>query len=556
MIRVLFLAMLFTPALASAQFSYRPAGELAPGSGRGRSDGTVYAPGIRFPVESAPAFLNSQVWGVGGGSGPPGGQCDGANFRYPWRDNYCESRSWSMPMCPSGVGHQGQDIRAASCANRTHWAVATVNGTITNVGSYSVYLTGDDGRRYDYLHMSDVAVRVGQRVSRGARMGRVSNAFGGTPTTVHLHFNLRMTVSGFGSVYAPPYMSLVRSYEALLGVSSCTPHCEGSVIVGADCGRGNCAAYGATCTTDGMGTRCVYSICPASGEADVCIDEDTTAHCSNGLITSVGECGAFAAWCSTAGRASTAARCVSVFCASREEVPVAHDGCWIDGGDLLHCDGAGHPEVEDCGAGQACTVIGDGTTDAPHCAPAVCPASGDSNICVEGRYIARCLGGSVVSAGDCGAFGAYCSTTSASGMVEPRCHSSFCVDSASAVPTERETCLPDGTLAHCTADGGLTDPEPCPAGTACTLHDGTASCMAPRPDTGTPDGGRLDASGSDAGSSEGTDGGRLDGGVGRDAGEDRTLSGGCSCRVTRRASTPWIGMIGFALALLVRRYRA
>jgi murein DD-endopeptidase MepM/ murein hydrolase activator NlpD len=202
---------------ARAQFTYRPAGELVSGSGRGRVDSTVYAPGIRFPIENAPAYLNSQVWGVGGSSGPAGGQCDARNFSYPWRDNYCETRSWDMPMCPAGVGHQGQDMRASDCRNSVHNVVAVADGTITNIGSYSVYLTTADGTRYDYLHMSNVAVTVGQSVRRGQVVGRVSNQFGGTPTTIHLHFNIRRAVSGFGSVYAPTYMSLVRAYENLTG---------------------------------------------------------------------------------------------------------------------------------------------------------------------------------------------------------------------------------------------------------------------------------------------------------------------------------------------------
>lgn len=215
----LVLAMVTTATAAhAATFSYRPPGELVSGSGKGRVDTKVYAPGIRFPIESAPAFLNSQVWGNGGGSGPGGSQCDLVNFSYPWRDNYCESRSWTMPLCPSGTGHQGQDIRAASCKAGVHRAVAVDDGTITNVGTYSVYLTRADGTRFDYLHMSGVAVKVGQKVTRGALMGYVSNQFGGTPTTVHLHFNMQQNVAGTGVVYVPPYMSLIQSYQKLPGV--------------------------------------------------------------------------------------------------------------------------------------------------------------------------------------------------------------------------------------------------------------------------------------------------------------------------------------------------
>jgi murein DD-endopeptidase MepM/ murein hydrolase activator NlpD len=115
------------------------------------------------------------------------------------------------------MGHQGQDIRAASCQNSTHWVVAVEDGKITSIGSYSVYLTAPDGTRFDYLHMSDVQVTVGQTVTRGQRIGKVSNQFGGSATTVHLHFNVRMNVDGVGMVFVPPYLSLVEAYEALVG---------------------------------------------------------------------------------------------------------------------------------------------------------------------------------------------------------------------------------------------------------------------------------------------------------------------------------------------------
>ncbi len=211
-------SVIATTAIAlAATFSYRPPGELVKGSGTGRKDTKVWAPGMRFPIEKAPAFANSQVYGAGGAYGPAGGQCATSNYSYPWRDNYCEKRSWSMPLCPSGTGHQGQDIRPSTCVKGVHWAVAAEAGTITSVGSYSVYLTTSSGRRYDYLHMSNVAVKVGQKVTKGQRLGKVSNVFGGTPTTIHLHFNIRQNVSGYGYVYVPPFMSLVRAYEGLVG---------------------------------------------------------------------------------------------------------------------------------------------------------------------------------------------------------------------------------------------------------------------------------------------------------------------------------------------------
>ena len=214
-------AVVLVPAAAVAApepFEYDPPGVLVPGSGQGRVDETVYAPGMRFPIEEGPAFANSQVWGVGGSEGPGGSQCDTANFSYPWHDNYCETRSWDMPMCPSGIGHQGQDIRAATCDAGVHWTVAADAGTVTSIGSYSIYVTRADGTRFDYLHTSNGIVSVGQALEREERISRVSNQFGGTPTTVHLHFNIRQDVAGFGTVYAPTYMSLVTSYQELYGL--------------------------------------------------------------------------------------------------------------------------------------------------------------------------------------------------------------------------------------------------------------------------------------------------------------------------------------------------
>ncbi|MCS6858033.1 MAG: MopE-related protein, partial [Sandaracinaceae bacterium] len=98
--------------------------------------------------------------------------------------------------------------------------VAVTSGMITHIGTYAVYLTAPDGTRYDYLHMRPVTVRVGQRVNAGDVVGYVSNEFGGTPTTIHLHFNIRQNIMGVGWVFVPPYLSLVRAYERLLSGST------------------------------------------------------------------------------------------------------------------------------------------------------------------------------------------------------------------------------------------------------------------------------------------------------------------------------------------------
>lgn len=224
--------------VAFAQFKADPPGVLVAGSGSGRKDNKNYAPGMRFPIEAAPAYANSQVWGVGGNSGPAGSQSDKRNYSYPWHDNFCESRSYDMPLCPSGVGHQGQDIRAASAEKLKYWCVAAAEGTVTNIGSYSVYITTANGTRFDYLHMGNLQVKVGQKVTRGQRIGMVSNEFGGTPTTIHMHFNIRQNVAGTGVVYVPPYNALVESYKVLLDPATNKPEAgaEGGAETGTEGG--------------------------------------------------------------------------------------------------------------------------------------------------------------------------------------------------------------------------------------------------------------------------------------------------------------------------------
>lgn len=269
-------------ARAAEPFSYNPPGMLTAGSGEGRFDEKVYAPGMRFPIESGPAYLNSQVWGHGGSEGPGGGQCDPENRQYPWWDNYCEKRTWEMPLCPAGQGHQGQDIRAGDCENHTHWVVAGVDGTITSIGSYSVYLTAADGTRFDYLHMSNVQVAVNDEVKRGDKLGRVSNEFGGTPTTIHLHFNIKQNVDGIGFVFVPPYMSLVASYQELLNTGA-----KGA-LSSATCERVRGASFDPD--TPDLPNAVRVSVGgtwddPAAVQLDVPADRSTDALCDEGAAT-------------------------------------------------------------------------------------------------------------------------------------------------------------------------------------------------------------------------------------------------------------------------------
>nr|MBP9231139.1 M23 family metallopeptidase [Phenylobacterium sp.] len=181
---------------AAGTFGHFPAGELLPKSGSGYLDRTTWSPQLCFPF-AEDAFANSQVYGPGGGMGPKDkpSQCDATNYSLPWRDNFCESRGHASPLCANGKGHQGQDIRPATCKKDKHWVVAAEDGIITDMGTYTVTLTGSapPHRVYRYLHMrmNQLAVTEGAVVKAGDNLGKASNDFGGTPTTIHMHFEIR-----------------------------------------------------------------------------------------------------------------------------------------------------------------------------------------------------------------------------------------------------------------------------------------------------------------------------------------------------------------------------
>jgi len=377
----------------------------------------------------------------------------------------------------------------------------------------------------------------------GSRTGDKVSPYGG-PHPHHDHLHVELNTSA-------------RPIEV------CTAHCEaGDVIVSTDCGRGDCNAFGARCVSDGLGTRCVFGTCPATGTARICINDRTLGNCSNGAV-SAGDCGAFAAWCSTAGRARTDARCVSGFCVDGPgERPVAHTTCWIEGGQLLRCDANGGATPTPCPAGQACSVIG----GAPRCAPRVCPTTGTPDVCVDGRYIASCYNGSVIRASDCGA-ARLCSTA---GADEPRCVSTACVADAREVPRAHAVCLADGRRGQCTAAGALRDVAACPAGQVCVMSGATAACApgvadaAPPADvveadvdgTDPPDDDPEDATApTDDAASDAPpapdaldappDAASLDGAID----DDVIVEGGCGCRASAPRPARGVG-VGLALALM------
>ena len=250
------------PPEQSEAFTYHSPGDIIPGTGFRRKGGvadyTVYSR-IRFPIAEAPAFANSQSfmnWGNCEATGRSGaGKLDGvsayrcrvsgqtlisdesatANYSYPWRDNFCEHRNFYVGQCPGGLGHQGQDIRPASCKQRIHGAnrcepylhdvVAVRDGVVLRAprqeALYIVVNAPSERIRVRYLHMlprqfDADGMLSGRVVREGEVIGKVGNFFKRErATTYHLHFDLQVPTR-YGWVFVNPYMTLVASYERLI----------------------------------------------------------------------------------------------------------------------------------------------------------------------------------------------------------------------------------------------------------------------------------------------------------------------------------------------------
>ena len=247
---------------AKSDFSYFSPGDLIPDTGwhklPGRADYHVYAD-MRFPIAHAPAYVKSQSFmpwgdcyrtGHSGRLGRKGAEYSckvngiplvffegaPANFSYPWRDNFCELRDFQVGQCPGGYGHQGEDIRPATCLLENEGAdrcepyqdtVAAVRDGLIwrnpgNLAAYILVNTPNDFVRFRYLHMNPKFMDAdglvsGREVSRGEIIGKVAT-WGDfeNGTSYHLHFNIQVFTKD-GWVWVSPYMTLVHAYEKLIG---------------------------------------------------------------------------------------------------------------------------------------------------------------------------------------------------------------------------------------------------------------------------------------------------------------------------------------------------
>lgn len=274
-----------------------------------------------------------------------------------------------------------------------------------------------------------------------------------------------------GNVDLDLFNGTLADLTALAGLPLCTAKCDGSVAVGADCGRSDCAPAGGRCVSDTFGVRCISTLCPATGAAAVCSTETRVGHCQDGRLASTSAC-PDASYCSTAGTSATTATCVSAFCVpAASEPPAAHDGCYLRDDQIAHCDAKGALTVETCAGGQQC--VSDGTV---HCDKPLCPATGSALVCVDSNTLGHCSDGSIADTANCESLGGVCTTSGA----HAHCASSACVDSPTATPSAHDLCLTDGRLGRCDEEGLLVGVDPCAPGTACVLTSGVATCAPVR----------------------------------------------------------------------------
>ncbi len=223
------------PSIASSDFTYRPPGDLIARNGShrqsGRVDYTTYSQ-IRFPLERTPAFAHSQSFGLRKNEkfdelGPTS---------YPWQDNFCEARSFGVGQCPTGFGHQGQDMRPAPCpayeegpeyCNPKQQVVVAARDAILirapkQQAATLQINTRNEHIRFRYMHMDPSAMDAdgvlnGRHVEEGEKIGVVSNYLDRpNGTTRHLHFDVQVFTRD-GWLWVSPYVTLISAYERLIG---------------------------------------------------------------------------------------------------------------------------------------------------------------------------------------------------------------------------------------------------------------------------------------------------------------------------------------------------
>jgi len=106
-------------------------------------------------------------------------------FHFPVAGPHAYCNSWGAPR--RGHRHKGCDIFALRGTPCVACVSGTVKATYSSGGGKTIYLYGDDGNTYCYMHLSGYAV-TGGRVEAGQTIGYVGNTGNARGCSPHLHF--------------------------------------------------------------------------------------------------------------------------------------------------------------------------------------------------------------------------------------------------------------------------------------------------------------------------------------------------------------------------------
>ena len=218
------------PAARSADFSYRPSGDIIPNTGyrnkAGHPDAMAYAQ-IRFPLEKAPAFVHSQSYAKRDKDDRPDRLSLARQFlRVPQlRGLAMRRRLW-----PPGRGHPRRRLPTARRRPRTLRSQAARRrrrarrhrdprpkdqAATLEVNSRTEHI------RFRYMHMNPQALNAdgvlnGRIVTEGEKIGVISNYLDHPAgTSMHLHFDVQVFTRD-GWIWVSPYVTLVSAYERLI----------------------------------------------------------------------------------------------------------------------------------------------------------------------------------------------------------------------------------------------------------------------------------------------------------------------------------------------------
>ncbi len=435
----------------------------------------VRVPGTWVPGPAVDAVANQQsVAYTGSPRIADGGACESSNaFACSCRHPACSGALPGTRAFANFIQRRFPQISSAGgfqcCRQNTgnpdylsvHSIGRAIDLMIPEIDNDADNTAGDEVANWLIMNAQRIGVQLvtwdrgSWKASRPA--GQKMVLYGGPiPHTDHIH----MELSPEGAAAQTPFFT---TGEVNGGGETCAATCEGSSLVTANCSRVDCSASGQACV-GGATPRCGAPECPASGTASVCLDASRILNCRDGRAEGEGNCGNFGAFCSTAGVAPTAARCVFSFCvASPDEVPTERVTCSVRPGALLECHADTTLDEVDCAPGEVCSNLsGEGRCVPPE---AACPVNPNESleigqVCIGDRRV-TCLNGNLFANSECEP-GTLCRVVDGAAS----CVSTECLTNGSPMPG-RAVCLDNGEPAVCTEGGTLQPQGPCPAEETC-----------------------------------------------------------------------------------------